>query len=196
MAKRRGIKRRRGGGTWIIFERSITTDHERLGYSSNAIVSLNASLPLEPGNGTSNCCDWSLYEHQCLAKLSPHVEQNWICHWAGIYKQEVGHTVTSSSQISASYHHVGSLLYTKYFTYHCPRRQASLLSELQIYMSLTLGGSMTHSIHEGGIDYLDHPPVSTRDEFVEGSSNGPNQLDGWDILPEDPSNLWYTGLST
>jgi hypothetical protein len=46
------------------------------------------------------------------------------------------------------------------------------------------------------MDYLDHPSVSTRDEFVEGSSNGPNQLDGWDILPEDPSNLRYTGLST
>ena len=45
----------------------------------------------------------------------------------------------------------------------------------------------------GGINYLDHPSVSTRDAFVEGNSNGPNQFNSWDIWPEDPLNLWYKG---
>ena len=84
LEKRKGIKRRQGGGTWIIFERSITTDHERLGYSSNAIVSLNASV-VRGMQGTCESC-WGMVPQiaaigPCMnitvwQTLSPHVEQN------------------------------------------------------------------------------------------------------------------------
>ena len=80
LAKRKGMKRRQGGGTWIILERSMTTIHELLGYSSNSIVSLNGSLPPELGISTQTemlsqnpaigpCMNINVWQ-----TLSPHVE--------------------------------------------------------------------------------------------------------------------------
>ena len=64
LAKRKGIERRRGGGTWIIF----WAKHNNELRAPRLLIEFYCIAECISSTQTaSNCCDWSLYEHQCLA---------------------------------------------------------------------------------------------------------------------------------